>query len=305
MTSYPGGKRYRALGPYLRERFGGPVRKLPLDAGFSCPNRDGTVARGGCTYCNNEGFGSSAATLPLAGQLARGAARARGGDTRFIAYFQSYTNTHGPADRLRALFEEALAYPGVVALAVGTRPDCLPGPVLALLADLAQRHPVWLELGLQSASDATLEAINRGHTVADFEDAVQRCRATGIEVVAHLIAGLPGDSRDTMLDSARLLARLGVAGVKLHLLHVVRDTALEQHYYRGGVPLLGPRQYVEITCDQLECLPPETVIHRLQADCPADLLVAPAWINRKNLIINEIDRTLAARDSWQGKRFSG
>jgi len=305
IPAFPGGQRYRALGPYLRERFGGPVRKIPLDAGFSCPNRDGTVAEGGCIYCNNEGFGTAKATLPLARQLERGIVRSRNGKTRFIAYFQSYTNTHGPVSHLRALYEEALAFPGVVGLAVGTRPDCLPRPVLDLLVELAAARPVWLELGLQSANDGTLAAINRGHTTTDFETAVAQCHEAGIEVVAHLIAGLPGEGREEMMESGRLLARLGVAGVKLHLLHVVRDTELERRYYRGEIPLLGPRQYVDITCDQLEILPPETVIHRLQANCPAELLVAPAWINRKNFIIKEIDRSLEARGSWQGKRFSG
>ncbi len=304
MLPFPGDRRYRALGPYLRQRFGGPVFKVPVDAGFSCPNRDGTTGTGGCIYCNNSSFSPGRARLPVRRQIAEGIAAGRRKAERYIAYFQSFSNTHGLPDQLRALYEEALACPGVVGLAIGTRPDCLPGPVLDCLADLSRRHPLWLELGLQTASDRTLSAINRGHSAAEFEEAVTRCRAAGIEVVAHLILGLPGEGPREMMASARFLTRLKVQGVKLHLLHVVRDTVLERRYYQGRVPLMGPRQYVEQVCDLLEILPPATVIHRLQADCPEALLVAPAWINRKSSILNDINRTMENRDSWQGKLFS-
>ncbi len=302
--AFPGGRRYRALGPHLRERFGGPVFKVPVDAGFSCPNRDGSVGTGGCIYCDNASFSPARAGLPVREQIADGIASGRRGAERFIAYFQSFSNTHAPVQHLQALYEEALSCPGVVGLAIGTRPDCLPHPVLDCLTRINKRHPLWLELGLQTASDRTLGEINRGHTTADFEDAVIRCHGAGIEVCAHLILGLPGEGPDEMMDSTRLLGRLGVEGVKLHLLHVVRDTELERRYYQGRVPLMGPRQYVEQVCDLLEILPPEMVIHRLQADCPKALLVAPAWINHKSSILNDIHHTLESRDSWQGKRFS-
>jgi len=301
---FPGGRRYRALGASLRERFGGPVSKVAVDAGFSCPNRDGTAGTGGCIYCDNASFSPARTSLPVREQIAEGVASARRGAERYIAYFQSFSNTYGPLERLKALYDEALSCPGVVGLAIGTRPDCLPPPVLDYLAELNQHTPLWLELGLQSASDRTLEAINRGHSAAGFEAAVLRCHRAGIEVCAHLILGLPGEGPQEMMDSARLLARLGVEGVKLHLLHVVRGTELERQFYLGRVPLMGPRQYVDQVCDLLEIIPPETVIHRLQADCPRDVLVAPAWMNRKALILNDIDRTLEARNSWQGKLFS-
>jgi len=301
---FPGGGRYRTLGPHLKARFDGPVRKVPVDAGFSCPNRDGTVGTGGCIYCNNDGFSPARRELGIREQIAEGIAACRRPPEKVIAYFQSFSNTHGPPDLLEALYDEALACPGVVGLAIGTRPDCLPEPVLALLARISRQHPLWLELGLQTASDLTLKAINRGHSVADFTTAVERCHHAGIEVVAHLILGLPGEGPEEMADSVRLLARLGVAGVKLHLLHVVRHTRLEQHYYRGAVTLMGPRQYTEQVCDLLELLPPEMVIHRLQADCPPELLVAPAWINRKSMILNAVQQTLKARNGWQGKLFS-
>jgi len=305
MPGFPGGKRYRALGPWLRERFGGPVFKAPVDAGLSCPNRDGTVGTGGCTYCSNPAFSPARASLPVRDQIARAIDSCRRRATGFIAYFQSYSNTHAPLVRLGELYEEALSCPGVVGLAIGTRPDCLPPPVVEYLAELGKRRPLWLELGLQSACDHTLAEINRGHSVADFTDAAERCHRAGIDVVAHLIVGLPGEGRTEVLDSARLLGRLGVAGVKLHPLHVVRSTVLEGQFYRGRVPLMGPRQYVEMVCETLGVLPASTVIHRLQADCPRDRLVAPAWINRKSAILNEIDHTLRARNGWQGKRFSG
>lgn len=304
MPHFPGGRRYRALGAHLRERFGGPVFKIPVAAGFSCPNRDGSAGIGGCIYCDNTSFSPARAHLPVREQIAEGIASGRRGAERFIAYFQSFSNTHGPLEHLRALYEEALSCPGVVGLAIGTRPDCLPDPVLDHLAELNRSTPLWLELGLQTASDATLEAINRGHTAADFEAAVTRCHRAGIEVCAHLILGLPGEGPGEMMASAGLLARLGVEGVKLHLLHVVRGTELERRYYLGRVPLMGPRQYVDQVCDLLEVFPPEMVIHRLQADCPHVLLVAPAWLNRKSLILNDIDRTLEDRNRWQGKLFS-
>ncbi len=303
-SEFPGGGRYRTLGPYLRARFGGPVRKVSIDAGFTCPNRDGTVGTGGCIYCNTAGFNPARRDLGVREQIAAGIAAYRRPPDKVIAYFQSFSNTHGPPDRLAALYDEALDCPGVVGLAIGTRPDCLPEPVLKLLARIGRQHPLWLELGLQTASDLTLQAINRGHSVTDFTTAVERCRRADIEVVAHLILGLPGEGPEEMLDSARLLARLGVAGVKLHMLHVVRHTTLEQHYYKGSVALMGPRQYTEQVCDLLELLPPEMVIHRLQANCPPDLLVAPVWMNRKSVILNAVQLTLDARGSRQGKLFS-
>lgn len=303
-TRFPGGRRYRALSAHLRERFGGPVYKVPVDAGLSCPNRDGSNGTGGCIYCDNSSFSPARASLPVRRQIAEGMASGRPGVNQFIAYFQSFSNTHGPLERLRSLFDEALSCPGVVGLAIATRPDCLPEPVLDHLATLSRQYPLWLELGLQSACDFTLEQINRGHTAADFEAAAIRCRRAGIEICAHLILGLPGEGPREMAQSAGLLARLGVEGVKLHLLHVVRGTELERRYLQGRVPLMGPRQYVHQVCDLLEILPPEMVIHRLQADCPRALLVAPAWMNRKSSILNAIDRTLEDRNSWQGKLFS-
>jgi radical SAM protein (TIGR01212 family) len=300
-------RRYRSLAAYLRERFGVRVRTLALDAGFTCPNVDGTVTTGGCVFCDNRSF-SPNRRLPrvsLRAQVERGIAVLSGRyrAERYIAYFQAGTNTHGPLDRLRRLYDEALAHPLVVGLAVGTRPDSVPDAVLDLLDDYARTRPVFLELGLQSIHDRSLEWMNRGHDVAAFFDAVARCRGRNLELCAHVILGLPGESRADMLATARAVAGLPLHGVKIHNLYVVRGTPLEAQYQRGEAPLLTRDEYVSVVCDVLEVLPPELVIHRLSGEAPEDYLVAPDWCRDKPALLRAIDAELARRDSRQGDHY--
>jgi len=302
-------KRYRDYNTYLREIFGERVQKIPLDAGFTCPNRDGTISRGGCIYCDRRGAGSGAMTQrgeSIDQQIADGMkwARKKYGASRFSAYFQSFTNTYGPVPHLRDLYDRALKHEGMVGLSVGTRPDCVDEEVLALLATYHENFLVWLELGLQSAHDATLIKINRGHDVACFDRAVAGAHAKGLKVCAHVILGLPGESREMMMETARHLGALAVEGVKIHALYVSEGTRLAEIYERGEYRCLEREEYVALLLDFLERLPPETVIQRLTGDPMPAELVAPLWVREKTKTLNLIRKRFEERDSWQGKSFS-
>lgn len=299
---------YRDLRTYLTARFGRRVQKIALDAGFTCPNRDGTVGVGGCLYCNARGSGTGAFSRgqSLTAQLqaaALGLTR-RYGPCAFIAYFQGFTNTYAPVDRLRALYDEALAFPGVVGISIGTRPDCVPDEVLGLLAGYARRHLVWLELGLQSAQDATLRRLNRGHDVACFVDAVRRAAALGLEVVAHVILGLPGEGREEMLATARFLGGQPLQGVKLHLLYVVAGSGLARLFEAGDYTPLTEAEFVSLAVDFLEELPPQLVIHRLTGDPHPEELLAPAWCRDKHRVLTRIREEFQRRGSRQGSRWT-
>jgi len=276
------GPRYRTLSSWLKEIFGEPVRKITLDAGLGCPNRDGAIGSAGCIYCNPRGSGTGAQSrgIPLSEQVDKGIAflSKRYRCRKFIAYFQSFTNTHGDPGKLSRLYEEALQRPEVVGLAVGTRPDCVPDPVLDLLSDFARSRLVWIEYGLQSAHQRTLNLINRGHGPDAFFDAVRRTRARGIASVAHLILGLPGESVDDMVETAVAVADAGVAGVKLHPLYVIQGTALEQMCVAGRYSPMTEEQSLEATLSVLEALPPQIVIHRMTSDPHPEELVAPLWM---------------------------
>lgn len=299
---------YYDLNAYFRRRFGFRVHKISVDAGLSCPNRDGTLGRGGCIYCNARGSGTGAHARgeSVTRQIERGRDflarryKAQG----FLAYFQSFSNTYAPLAHLEALYREALAVPGVLGLAIGTRPDCVDGPVLDLLAELARTRLVWVEYGLQSAWDRTLEAIGRGHDAACFARAVTAARARGLPVCAHAILGLPGEGPEEMRGTADFLARLPVDGVKLHLLYVVRGTPLEALYASGAYRCLEQEAYAELACDVLERLPPEVVIQRLTGDPHPGELVAPAWSLRKQETLSRIRQTLERRGTRQGSRRS-
>jgi radical SAM protein (TIGR01212 family) len=301
-------RRYRPLANYLRERFGARVRSVSVDAGFTCPNVDGTVTTGGCVYCDNRSFSPSRRQprTPIRTQLERGVAilSKRFGAERFIAYFQAGTNTHGPLDKLHRVYAEALEHPQVVGLAIGTRPDSVPDPVLDLLEEVATRVPVFLELGLQTVHDRSLDWMNRGHHFDAFLDAVRRCAGRRLELCAHVILGLPGESRDDMLMTARTLAGMPFHGVKIHNLYVVRDTPLERMYGAGEVAMLQRDEYVGLVCDFLELLPPEMVIYRLCGEAPAYYFVAPDWARDKPALLRAIDAELERRDSRQGCRFA-
>lgn len=298
--------RYRPLSAALRERFGATVYRVTVDGGFTCPNVDGTVARGGCVYCDNRSF-SPNRRLPrrtIREQVAAGVDRLseRYGVDKFLVYFQAATNTYAPVDKLRRLYDEALDHPRVVGLCIGTRPDCVGPPILDLIDEYAARMYVCLELGLQTIHDRGLRWMNRGHGFAEFVDAARRCAGRRFEVCAHVILGLPGESADEMLAAADVLAALPVRGVKIHNLHVVRDTPLEEQYRRGETPMLEFDDYVRIVADFLERLPPTMVVHRLNGDAPPNYLVAPEWSADKHRIQRAIQNELSRRGSRQGDR---
>jgi radical SAM protein (TIGR01212 family) len=299
-------KRYRDFNSSLREIFGGRVQKIALDAGFTCPNRDGTLSRGGCIYCDSRGSGTGAMLgrhLSIHEQMARGCefARNRYGAEKFIAYFQSFTNTYGPVLTLKHLYDQALAHPGVVGLSVGTRPDCITPEILEVLGAYKDRYLVWLELGLQSAHDATLRRINRGHDVACFDRAVVMAADRGLNVCAHVILGLPGETGAMMIETARHLASLPLKGVKIHALYVVRGTQLSAMYERGQYRCLTREEYVESVVDFIELIPPHVVIQRLTGDPVHSELHAPEWVKDKRINLNLIHDRLKERNTWQGK----
>jgi hypothetical protein len=299
-------KRFYDLKSYWLNHFGCRVHKLPVDAGFTCPNRDGRVALGGCTYCDPKGSAlrQSGALPSVTEQLRRGKAfyRRRPGVEKFIAYFQTFTNTYAPCERLQALYDEALEEEDIVGLSIGTRPDCVPDETLALIRSYAERTHVWLEFGLQSIHDRTLQRINRGHGAAAFLDAVRRAGGGPIRLCAHLIVGLPGESREDMLTTAKAVAELPIAGIKIHCLLALSGTLLGEQYRKGEVSLLSRDDYVATVCDMIEILPPRVVVQRLTADGYRDIFLGPDWAAQKLSVLNAIDRELKRRDSWQGIR---
>jgi hypothetical protein len=301
-------KRYNDLATHLRAMFGCRVQKISVDAGLSCPNRDGHLATGGCIYCNPRGSGTGAhrAGLSISAQLAAGkqALARRYGAEKFIAYFQSFSNTYAPVPVLKALYDEALGVPGIVGLSIGTRPDCVSTPVLELLADYARHQLVWVEYGLQSARDQTLARIRRGHDSACFFRAVELTRGRGIRICAHVILGLPGETRADMLYTADRLADAGIDGLKLHVLYVVKGTPMEALFRAGNYRCLEQQEYVGLACDVLERIPASVVVQRLTGDPHPEELVAPAWCRNKAATLTMIGAELERRDSHQGARLA-
>ncbi|MGD8269450.1 MAG: TIGR01212 family radical SAM protein [Desulfobacterales bacterium] len=300
-------RRYNDYNTYLRNIYGCRVQKISVDAGLTCPNRDGKLSTAGCIYCNarGSGTGAHAGGLSITEQLLEGKAALsrRYKAKKFIAYFQSFSNTYAPVSTLRRLYDEALAVDDIVGLSIGTRPDCVAEPVLDLLTGFAADHLVWIEYGLQSAHDNTLALINRAHDVACFQKAVDATQARGLKVCAHVILGLPQETRAHMLATAQFLADLPVAGVKLHLLYVVRGTPLDRLYREGTYRCLSQAAYVELVCDFLEYLPEQVVIQRLTGDPHPAELVAPQWSLRKRETLAMIKTALEERNTWQGKRL--
>jgi len=299
-------KRYADLRSFLQRRFGCRVHKITLDAHFTCPNLDGSKAIGGCIFCHQGSGHSTLGALSVAEQLERGKAylRRRHKAERFLAYFQRYTNTYAPVETLRHLYEEALAVEDVVGLVVGTRPDCVPDPVLDLLQGYARRTYVAVEYGLQSIHDRTLERVNRAHGSAEFVDAVGRTAGRGIHTCAHVMLGLPGETRADMLATAQALAALPLDGIKIHLTYVLKHTVLGDMYLQGQYRPMEMREYVETVCDVLERLPLGMVIHRLTGDPPRDFLLAPQWALHKWQVLNSIDAELIRRESFQGRQWA-
>lgn len=300
--------RYYSFNQFFKERFGERVQKVTLDAGLGCPNRDGTKGWGGCIYCDNYGSGSGAREkyFDLRSQALAGMEylRKRYQVRKFIPYFQSFTNTYAPIEKLRSFYDKVVNLPDVVGLAIGTRPDCITGEVLELLADYIPRFMVWLEIGLQSANDETLRFINRGHTFQDFLEAYNLSRKYPLLICFHVIIGLPGENRIQILNTANEVARLKPDGIKIHSLYINRGTALERIYREGKFIPLEQKEFVEITCDFLELLPPNIVIQRLTGDPNPKELVAPEWSVRKHETLQLIQKELKMRDSWQGKKFN-
>ena len=292
------------IGPWLTSHFGGKVIKLPLDGGFTCPNRDGTCGTGGCIFCSPAGSGESAVSITedAAASCERisqkiSALQEKWPEAqRFLAYFQNYTSTYAPVERLRALYGTALSYHGIAGLAVATRPDCLPEDVLDLLSELNERTFLWVELGLQTIHGDT---INRGYPLEVYDHAVQALRTRGIRTVAHLLFGLPGESRRDMLDSVRYVCREDLFGLKFHMLNVVKGSALAETM-PDYMPFETPAEYVDLVLDALKLVPPGMTIHRLTGDVPYSALISPPWAYQKRTVTNAILHELEARDIWQG-----
>jgi uncharacterized protein len=300
-------KRYTDYNSYLRKIFGERVQKIAVDAGLTCPNRDGTLSEEGCMYCNAKGSGTGAFAkgMGIRQQIEAGKIpmMKKYKAKKFLAYFQSYSNTYTGVDHMRRMFDAALSCEGVVGMAIGTRPDCIDKEKLDLIASYTKSYLVWLEYGLQSVHDVTLDKINRGHRFQHFLDAVALTRERGIQICAHVILGLPGETREMMLESARYLARSGINGIKIHLLYVIKGTPLDRMFLAGRYRPMEQEQYVETVCDFLELLPADIVIQRITGDPHGSELRAPAWAGRYRETFNRIQQTLEGRDAFQGKKY--
>lgn len=297
---------FNRLSSFFRHRFGQPVYKIPLDGGFTCPNRDGTISLKGCSFCHNPSFSPPepvGKAISIGEQISRGKKKKPG--SLYLAYFQTYTNTYAPPEKLKRLYEEALADPAVIGLSIATRPDCISPQVLDLLECYALSRHIWIEYGLQSAHDSTLEQINRGHKASAFTEAVEKTRNRGIFVCAHIILGLPGETEEMMLETIAFLNRCAVNGLKFHHLQVIKNTYLAQDYLRGCVSVYEQLEdYIPILCDCLEKLSPEIVIHRLAAQASTrNLLVAPHWREGSGEIAQAVEKELKRRGTCQGSFY--
>ena len=311
MFSFGDNRRYYALDTYLQNTFGQKVYKLALDGGMSCPNRDGTLGTGGCIFCSAGGSGDFAASRHLSvtqqidAQIAAARQKTVNSATSYIAYFQAYTNTYAPYAILEKLFTEAISHPMICALSIATRPDCLPEETVELLSRLNRSKPVWIELGLQTIHEETARYIRRGYSLSCFTDAVARLKAAGIsQIIVHTILGLPKETDDMVLQTIRFLNTQTIQGIKLQLLHVLRDTDLADDYAREDFEVLTQEHYIDLLIRCLEQLSPETVIHRLTGDGPQHLLIAPQWSLRKRSVLNTLQHELKIRNTWQGKYYS-
>ena len=313
--------RINMISPWLKRHYAelgldspAKIVKLSLDGGFTCPNRDGSKGTGGCLFCSESGSGDMASAADDIRQALVSQIRLLSDkwpsdkyDLKYIAYFQSHTNTYAPVDELRAKFETALEAPDVVGIAIATRPDCIPDDVLDLLSELNEKTFLWVELGLQTIHDSTEEAMNLCHSRADYDDAVRRLTGRGIRVVTHLILGLPGETREMMLESVRYVCRPACAdspsrifGLKLHMLNVVRGSGMATAM-PDYVPFDSMEEYIDLLISALEIVPPEITLHRISGDAPRATLIAPAWSYKKRTILNNIHKEMRQRDTWQGR----
>ncbi|MEZ4488181.1 MAG: TIGR01212 family radical SAM protein [Cyanobacteriota/Melainabacteria group bacterium] len=298
---------YRTFNSYLREYFGERVYRVPIDAGFTCPNRDGVRAFGGCTFCDDRGSGAPTINVEnsVREQLEAGMRRIgkRYKAKKFLAYFQAFTNTYAPEGVLRSIYDVALEYPDVVGICIGTRPDCLEDNVLDLLQELSEKTFVWLEVGVQSVFNETLDKINRGHSAEEFFDAVERAKKRNLKVATHLIFGLPGEDESHMLETVRQMSQTDLDGIKIHQLCIYKGTPMEVDYRLGRLPVLDEDRYVNLVCDSLELLPPEMIIMRLVAEGSQDEIIAPDWAFEKERVMKKMEAELARRNSFQGKHY--
>lgn len=303
-----GDKRFHTWNYEMRKQFGGKAFKVTLDAGFTCPNRDGSIAAGGCTFCSARGSGDFAGSRrdDLATQFnkIRDRQHLKWPNAKYIGYFQAFTNTYAPVETLREYYEVILEQPGVVGLSIATRPDCLPDDVVDYLAELNERTYLWVEMGLQTVHESTSELINRAHDTACYLGAVRRLRERNIRVCAHIIYGLPQETHGMMLDTCRAVARMDVQGIKIHLLHLMRKTPMVRQYNDGLLRFLEMDEYVKLVVDSLELLPPDMIVHRLTGDAPKELLIGPMWSMNKWAVLNAIDAELKRRGTWQGKLWN-
>ena len=300
-------KNYYDLKSYWRNLFGCNVHKLAIDAGFTCPNRDGHVAMGGCIYCDGRGSKlRQKEELPsVADQITSGKKYYSAQASKFIAYFQTFTNTYAPVEKLRKLFDEALAQEDVIGLSIGTRPDCLGAEVIELLSGYAKKYHIWVELGLQSVHDKTLQFINRGHNFQQFLDAVNSLAGSGLNICVHIIIGLPNERDADVLTTVKAIAALPINGIKIHSLLALEGTALGEMYKKGSVCMITKEKYVSLVADVLEILPPKMVIQRLTADGYRDILLAPDWAMNKLEVLNSINKELERRKTFQGRYYKG
>ncbi len=300
-------KRYHTWNYYLRSNFGEKVFKVSINAGFSCPNIDGTVAYGGCTYCSKQGSGDFAGNpndnLIKQFEDIKEMMHKKWHNAKYIGYFQAFTNTHAPVSVLKEKYETILNLDDVIGLSISTRPDCLPDDVLEYLSELNKKTNLWVELGLQTIHDETSKIINRGHDYNTFLEGVEKLKRHNIKTVVHIINGLPGEDYNMMMETAKAVADLGVHGIKIHLLHVLKETPMENMLKKGMFNLMEKDDYINLVCDQLEIIPPEMVVHRLTGDGKRDEIVGPMWSLKKWEVLNAIDDTMRERDSYQGIKY--
>ncbi len=303
-----GEKPYHSLDYMLRERFHEKIYKVTLNGGMTCPNRDGTLGNRGCIFCSSGGSGDFAASseLSITDQIEQQKAMLTGKRPiqKYIAYFQAYTNTYGAPAYLRSIFTEAIRHPDIVALSIGTRPDCLGEEVLELLDELNRQKPVWIELGLQTIHERTARYIRRGYPLACFEEAVRNLRSRKIEVIVHTILGLPQETPEQILQTMDYLNHMDIQGIKLQLLHVLRGTDLAEDYEKGLFSVYTQEEYLNLLISCLEHLSPEIVIHRLTGDGPKELLIAPLWASRKREVLNHLHHQMKVRNTWQGRLWN-
>lgn len=298
-------KYYHSLDYYLKEKFNEKVYKLSLNAGMTCPNRDGTCGYSGCIFCSKGGSGDFAQSpkLSITAQIenAKALVAKKTKGSKYIAYFQAYTNTYAPVEYLRRIFTEAISHPDICALSIATRPDCLPDEVLELLSELNNIKPVWIELGLQTIHESSAIFIRRGYDLACFEKSVYELAKRNIEIIVHIIIGLPNETKEDMIESTDYIAKLPINGIKLQLLHILKNTDLALLYEEKGFHILTLEEYTDIIISIIEKLPPNIIIHRITGDGPKSLLIEPKWSANKRLVLNSINKEFKIKNTWQGK----